>query len=250
MRIRGLQARARPFRYAGFWLMAVACLLLIDSERSPWQVLIGCCSAGWPLLVDRCLTRWHARQAGCGASGGCATWRSARWWRWCWAGCRLPPLPAMTTVLWLLGGAAALAGWPLALAGSAAIAVGAGLGQAVGAGADPGIDTKCRSAGAGHAGRVRAGAGAAELPPGPPPRCPAAAAGASARPSWSGSTAGCSAICRSACAIGYGKRRTNRGAGSGAGSPWCSSTWRASPSWLSASMPKRWRRWWTTISEP
>jgi adenylate cyclase len=131
MRIRGLQARARPFRYAGFWLIAVACLLLIDSERSPWQVLIGCLFCiGWPMLVDRCLTRWH------GVAGGlwgqrlcylaeCALVALVLGW------VSLAPLPAMTTVLWLLGGAAALAGWPLALAGSAAIGVGAGLGQAV-----------------------------------------------------------------------------------------------------------------------
>jgi adenylate cyclase len=131
MRIRGLQARARPFRYAGFWLTAVVCLLLIDSERSAWQVAIGClfCLV-WPPIVDGCLIRWH-RAAGelrgqrlcylveCALVALVLGWVS------------LAPLPAMTTALWLLGGAVALAGWPLALAGSAAIGVGAGLGHSV-----------------------------------------------------------------------------------------------------------------------
>lgn len=110
--------------------MAVVCVLLADSDRAPWQIAVGCtfCFA-WPPVVDRWLRRLPA---GAGQPRGqwlcylseCAVVALVLGW------VSLAPLPAMTTALWLLGGAAALAGWPLALAAAAAIGAGGGLGHA------------------------------------------------------------------------------------------------------------------------
>jgi adenylate cyclase len=129
MRIRGLQARARPFRYAGFWLLAMVCALRI---RDPAWALPSAAAAAfcllWPLLVDRAL-RWlpDAARRGRGGwlcyVGECALVAAAL------SALSLPPLPAWTTVLWLLGGAAALAGWPLALTSFTAMLPGIWLGM-------------------------------------------------------------------------------------------------------------------------
>ncbi|MFU8815216.1 MAG: adenylate/guanylate cyclase domain-containing protein [Pseudomonadales bacterium] len=127
MRIRRLHQRARPFRYAAFWLMGGVCLLLWE-QRAPSQVLTGAALCLlWPLLVDALLRRplagvaaerlaMGAYTAECGLAAALFAWVS------------LPPLPALAAVLCLLCGAAALAGQRLLLPSAAALLLGAGFG--------------------------------------------------------------------------------------------------------------------------
>ncbi|MEQ8484553.1 MAG: adenylate/guanylate cyclase domain-containing protein [Pseudomonadales bacterium] len=131
MRIRGLQARARPFRYAGFWLTAGVCLLLTVDGTGHWRTAAaGVFCVLWPLLADRALRRlapgggrgeWLCYVGECSLTALVLTWAA------------LPALPALNSVLWLIGGAAALAGWPLAVAS----AISAALGVALAAGREP-----------------------------------------------------------------------------------------------------------------
>jgi len=129
MRIRRLQQRARPFRYAAFWFMAPICLALSGlDDRTAWQSLGGAafCIA-WPLLADRLMRRVRpaAAAAGAGATAPAESAAMAAYAGECalvaavfaWASLPAPVLLAAAACL--LGGAAALAGWRLLLPASA-----------------------------------------------------------------------------------------------------------------------------------
>lgn len=131
MRIRGLQARARPFRYVGFWLTAGVCLLLTWEGGGSWPLAAGAvfCLL-WPLLADRLLSwlapaggrgEWLCYLAECSLTALMLTWAA------------VPALAALNGGVWLIGGAAALAGWPLAVAGIVGAGLGFALGRAAGA---------------------------------------------------------------------------------------------------------------------
>jgi adenylate cyclase len=133
MRIRRLHQRARPFRYAAFWLMAGVCLLLwrqnpaVDgtAPRSITQSLGGAAFCLlWPLLVDRLQRRPPAGLAATPFALGayaaeCAVVAAVFAW------ISVPPLAAVAAVLCLSCGASALAGWRLLLPASAMLLMGA-----------------------------------------------------------------------------------------------------------------------------
>jgi adenylate cyclase len=133
MRIRRLHQRARPFRFAAFWLMGGLCLLLAAPapgglQRTQAQVLfgVGFCLL-WPWLVDRLLRRrpsWVTveRFAMLAYAAECAIVAAAFAW------ISLPPLAGVAALLCLLCGAAALAGWRLLLPSAALLLLGAGWG--------------------------------------------------------------------------------------------------------------------------
>lgn len=128
MRIRRLHQRARPFRYAAFWLMGGVCLLLWDQHRSVSQVLFGAvfCLV-WPLLADALLRRppaglpaerysMLAYAAECALAAAVFAWVS------------LPPLASLAALVCLLCGASALAGRRLLFPSAAVLLLGAGCG--------------------------------------------------------------------------------------------------------------------------
>ncbi|MFW6093061.1 MAG: adenylate/guanylate cyclase domain-containing protein [Pseudomonadota bacterium] len=126
MRISRFQARARPFRYAGFWTLGV--VYLIEPGRPMGQVVaaVGFCVT-WPFVVDRLLTRvpgpqGRVEQAGyvaeCGVVAAVLTWAG------------VTALAGLATVVCLLAGATALAGWRLLLPAAAALLLGGWAGAA------------------------------------------------------------------------------------------------------------------------
>jgi class 3 adenylate cyclase len=137
VRVRHLHQRTRPFRYGGFWLLAVAHALVVrplvaGEARSAGQIAVAVLfCALWPWAADRLralgpvgeAVRFDmlAYTAECALVAGLLAWASA------------PPLACFAAVLCLLAGATALAGWPLLLAGALALA----LGGAAGAAASP-----------------------------------------------------------------------------------------------------------------
>lgn len=134
MQVRHLHRRTRPFRYAGFWVVAVCQLPVLPAAlggaaRTPWQVLTGIafCLA-WPWLVDR-LQRLAP-------PGGSWRWDRAAYLGECalvgivlgWVS--VPAAAGFATALCLLSGATALAGWRLLLPATLGLAAGGGVGSA------------------------------------------------------------------------------------------------------------------------
>ncbi|HEX7037382.1 MAG TPA: adenylate/guanylate cyclase domain-containing protein [Pseudomonadales bacterium] len=135
MQVRHLHQRTRPFRYGGFWAVALCQLPVLPAAfageaRAPLQVLggIAFCLA-WPWLADRL-------QRGAPPDGS--------WVRDCgyyalecalvalvlvWAS--VPILAGFATALCLLSGATALAGWRLLLPATVALGAGGAAGAAL-----------------------------------------------------------------------------------------------------------------------
>lgn len=133
MRIRRFHQRARPFRFAGFWVLALSCLASAGAGRTSWQTAGAVTFAVvWPLLVERLHRRMAAPASAADAGpvrfqlwayvGECAVVASVLGWA------SLAPLPALAVAVCLLAGATALAGWRLLLPAAAAAGAGAWLG--------------------------------------------------------------------------------------------------------------------------
>lgn len=145
MRVRRLQQRARPFRYAGLWTIAL-CLFLAGPapDRGVVQLWVGmafCLS--WPRLADRLgrhagqvdRSRERRRRPPAGARSAaremvayvaeCALVSAVLAWS-------TPPLLAgFATVLCLVSGATALAGWRLTVPTVVAVVGGSAAGAAL-----------------------------------------------------------------------------------------------------------------------
>jgi class 3 adenylate cyclase len=139
MRVRRLFERTRPFRYAGFWTLALVCATLPFAPDGPGAWQIGVClifCAVWPPLADRLRglagrAPWPGDPArldrigyGVEAAGVMAVLA--------WAS--LPAVPTAAAALCLLTGALALAGPGLLLRVAAGALVGFALGTALGPG--------------------------------------------------------------------------------------------------------------------
>ena len=129
MRVRHLHQRTRPFRYGGFWLLAIALALALigrgpdEYAQTSVQVAVGVLYCGlWPWAADRLHTlgppaetlRFEvpAYALECALAAAVLAWAS------------VPVLAAFSAGLCLLAGATALAGWRLLLPAALALAAG------------------------------------------------------------------------------------------------------------------------------